>query len=83
MSKPTIIILLILLFGAINLTYIPGDAVSIQTTGTNGPLNEWPDFTPIGYITAPHPDNPEYQTHLYGDWEELSVRNSFFYKMKK
>ena len=34
----------------------------------NGPLGEWPDFTPIGFITAPHPDNPSYQTHLYGDW---------------
>jgi len=36
--------------------------------GTNGPLGEWPDFTPMGFITAPHPDYPEYQTHLYGDW---------------
>jgi len=35
---------------------------------TDGPLGEWPDFTPIGFITAPHPDNPAYQTHLYGDW---------------
>ncbi|PLX04569.1 MAG: hypothetical protein C0595_02650 [Marinilabiliales bacterium] len=33
-----------------------------------GPLGEWPDFTPIGFITAPHPQNPNYQTHLYGDW---------------
>ncbi len=33
-----------------------------------GPLGEWPDFKPIGYITAPHPQNPNYQTHLYGDW---------------
>lgn len=36
--------------------------------GTDGPLGEWPNFTPIGFITAPHPDNPNYQTHLYGDW---------------
>lgn len=35
---------------------------------TEGPLGEWPDFTPIGFITAPHPDDPQYQTHLYGDW---------------
>ncbi len=34
----------------------------------NGPLGEWPDFIPIGFITAPHPDDPQYQTHLYGDW---------------
>ncbi|MEE9553312.1 MAG: dockerin type I repeat-containing protein [candidate division Zixibacteria bacterium] len=34
----------------------------------DGPLGEWPQFTPIGYITAPHPDNPQFQTHLYGDW---------------
>ena len=37
----------------------------------DGPLGEWPDFAPIGFITAPHPDNPEYQTHLYGDWGSI------------
>ncbi len=36
--------------------------------GSLGPLGQWPEFTPIGFITAPHPDNPEYQTYLYGDW---------------
>lgn len=36
--------------------------------GSLGPLGEWPDFTPIGFITAPHPDDPQYQTYLYGDW---------------
>jgi len=36
--------------------------------GTAGPLGEWPDFTPIGFITAPHPDSPGHQTYLYGDW---------------
>ncbi|MGD8396801.1 MAG: hypothetical protein PVF43_15130 [Candidatus Eiseniibacteriota bacterium] len=36
--------------------------------GSDGPLGEWPDFEPIGYITAPHPDIPDEQTHLYGDW---------------
>ena len=35
---------------------------------SDGPLGEWPDFTPLGFITAPHPDNPYIQTHLYGDW---------------
>ena len=35
---------------------------------SDGPMGEWPYFTPIGFITAPHPDYPEYQTHLYGDW---------------
>jgi hypothetical protein len=39
--------------------------------GGDGPLGEWPDFVPIGYITAPHPDNPEVQTHLYGDWGSI------------
>ncbi len=39
--------------------------------GSDGPLGEWPDFIPIGYITAPHPDNPEFQTHLYGDWGSI------------
>ena len=33
-----------------------------------GPLGEWPDFTPIGFITASHPLNSNVQTHLYGDW---------------
>lgn len=36
--------------------------------GRDGPLGEWPEFEPIGFITAPHPDYPQYQTHLYGDW---------------
>ncbi len=44
------------------------EGVFSKTDGANGPLGEWPDFTPIGFITAPHPDDPEYQTHLYGDW---------------
>ena len=46
----------------------PDDKYSNKNDNTNGPLGEWPDFTPIGYITAPHPDYPQYQTHLYGDW---------------
>lgn len=41
---------------------------SNRVDGEDGPLGEWPDFTPIGFITAPHPDDPQYQTHLYGDW---------------
>ena len=39
--------------------------------GEDGPLGEWPDFVPIGFITAPHPDDPDYQTHLYGDWGSI------------
>jgi hypothetical protein len=39
-----------------------------KTDNEEGPLGEWPDFTPIGFITAPHPDNSQIQTHLYGDW---------------
>ncbi|MFG0252917.1 MAG: hypothetical protein ACF8NJ_08605 [Phycisphaerales bacterium JB038] len=39
--------------------------------GEDGPLGEWPDFAPIGFITAPHPNNPQYQTHLYGDWGSI------------
>ena len=46
----------------------PVELISNKTDWANGPLGEWPDFTPIGFITAPHPDYPEYQTHLYGDW---------------
>ena len=48
--------------------FIPGEGVSSKTDGANGPLGEWPVFTPNGFITAPHPDYPGYQTHLYGDW---------------
>jgi len=48
--------------------FIPAEGVSSKNDGTNGPLGEWPNFTPIGFITAPHPDYPEYQTYLYGDW---------------
>jgi hypothetical protein len=47
---------------------IPIDEGSNKIKGTDGPLGEWPNFTPIGFITAPDPDNPQYQTHLYGDW---------------
>ncbi len=39
-----------------------------STAPSEGPLGEWPDFQPIGSITAPHPDNPDIQTYLYGDW---------------
>ena len=39
--------------------------------GSDGPLGQWPEFVPIGNITAPHPDYPEYQTHLYGDWGSI------------
>ncbi|MFC1889513.1 hypothetical protein ACFL4G_07130 [Thermodesulfobacteriota bacterium] len=71
--------------------------VFLGTTGTvisaaddsDGPLGEWHDFTPVGYITAPHPNNPVVQTHLYGDWgwivgEEFIFNfNDFFTKLKK
>jgi len=36
--------------------------------GSDGPLGEWPQFAPLGFITAPHPNNPSIPTHLYGDW---------------
>jgi len=36
--------------------------------GKDGPLGKWPEFVPIGNITAPHPDIPGSQTYLYGDW---------------
>ena len=48
--------------------FIPTEGVSSKIKGSDGPLGEWPDFTPIGFITAPDPDNSQYQTHLYGDW---------------
>lgn len=46
----------------------PAHGTDAGRDGSLGPLGEWPDFTPIGFITAPHPDNPGQQTHLYGDW---------------
>ncbi len=36
--------------------------------GSDSPLGEWPEFVPIGFITDLHPDYPEVQTHLCGDW---------------
>ncbi len=44
---------------------------SVLADESGGPLGEWPDFVPIGNITAPHPDDPEYQTYLYGDWGSI------------
>ncbi len=80
MKMSIIVTILILLIGTISLTPIGGfnkavidldfiklEGVSNKIEGS-GPFGEWPDFTPIGFITAPHPDYPEYQTHLYGDW---------------
>jgi PKD repeat protein len=55
----------------IEVGFIPAEGFSRNTNDTNGPLGEWPDFSPIGFITAPHPDYPEYQTHLYGDWGSI------------
>jgi len=49
----------------------------------NGPLGEWPDFTPIGFITAPHPDDPQYQTHLYGDWGGIVGEEFIFLQENK
>ena len=46
----------------------PVNGTEAGRDGSMGPLGEWPDFAPIGFITAPHPDDPQYQTHLYGDW---------------
>ena len=43
----------------------------IPSLAQDGPLGEWPDFTPLGFITAPHPNNPDIQTHLYGDWGSI------------
>lgn len=46
----------------------PARAVDRAPPGAEGPLGRWPSFDPIGYITAPHPHNPDIQTYLYGDW---------------
>lgn len=49
-------------------TAAAGGEADLARDGSQGPLGEWPDFTPIGFITAPHPDDPGTQTYLYGDW---------------
>lgn len=64
---------LITLVGAAILLSFAGVRLVAQTAGHRpdgavGPLGEWPDFVPNGFITAPHPDDPEEQTFLYGDW---------------
>ena len=51
--------------------------------GSDGPLGEWPNFTPIGFITAPHPDYPQYQTHLYGDWGGIVGEEFIFLQENK
>ena len=48
--------------------YYLGNTPAITNNGSDGPLGEWPDFVPIGFITAPHPDTPGVQSHLYGDY---------------
>jgi len=53
-------------------------SVSKSTENNKGPLGEWPIFTPIGNITAPHPNYPQYQTHLYGDWGSIVGEEAIF-----
>ncbi|UCF12930.1 MAG: hypothetical protein JSW06_01400 [Thermoplasmatales archaeon] len=65
---PILAVLLLLSFSFVGVGFNLTEGGSNKIYGANGPLGEWPDFTPIGFITAPHPDNPGYQTHLYGDW---------------
>jgi hypothetical protein len=54
------------------LSFLAGLAQAVDAgrdiDGSKGPLGHWPNFEPIGFITAPHPDYPQYQTYLYGDW---------------
>ncbi len=52
-------------------------------TSTDGPLGEWPDFTPEGFITAPHPDDTQYQTYLYGDWGGIVGEEFIFLQENK
>jgi hypothetical protein len=60
-------ITLLLLFCLAGLTTAANGADGARV-GSDGPLGQWPDFVPVGFITAPHPDIPGVQTHLYGDW---------------
>ena len=74
LKKSIVIVIIILFIGSSFLSNVVGIKIDIdqsdnnRTNSSDGPLGEWPDFTPIGFITAPHPDDPQYQTHLYGDW---------------
>ena len=54
----------------------PADAGGLSDPAA--PLGEWPDFTPIGFMTAPHPNNPAIQTHLYGDWGAIVGEETIF-----
>lgn len=63
--------------------YITADGISNAIEGADGPLGEWPDFSPIGFITAPDPDNPQYQTHLYGDWGGIVGEEFIFLQEEK
>jgi len=94
MKKSIMIVILILFTGLINfnsisglnsdnLESITGETISDIFYNSDGPLGVWPDFTPIGYITAPHPDYPEYQTHLYGDWGGIVGEEFIFLKEDK
>jgi len=51
--------------------------------GSSGPLGQWPDFVPIGFITAPHPDDPQQQTYLYGDWGAIVGEEFIFLQEDK
>jgi hypothetical protein len=75
MNKKIVVIVLIIIFIVLGNSPVisglitePYKLNNNNIDGTNGPLGEWPDFTPLGFVTAPHPDYPEFQTHLYGDW---------------
>jgi hypothetical protein len=69
--------------GLMNGEFIPVEEVYSKTNGANGPLGEWPDFTPVGFITAPYPDDPQYQTHLYGDWGGIVGEEFIFLQEEK
>ena len=60
-----------ILFAGITTISLVTFSPSAIADGADGPLGHWPNFVPQGFITAPHPNNPSVQTHLYGDWGSI------------
>ena len=63
--------------------FIPTKGVFNITVRANGPLGEWPDFTPIGFITAHILITPNIRHIFMVTGEVLLVKSSFFCSIAK
>ncbi len=84
MCKPNLKFLIVsaVMISLANAEVFP-QATDFPTDGSEGPLGEWPQFIPIGFITAAHPDIPDQQTHLYGDWGSIVGEEFLFLQEDK